>query len=163
MADTYFFLKLEGIDGESQDTDHSGQIDISQFMESITNVGTYDAGTGGNTGKAQFNDISITKYVDKSTATLRQYCALGTSIDKATISCNKQAGDKKVEYFKITLHNVVLTATVSSGSGGSSEPLTESLTLNFAGIEYDYTQQSNTGVAMGTTHFGRDIQKNTNI
>jgi len=88
---------------------------------------------------------------------------LGTSIDKATISCNKQAGDKKVEYFKITLHNVVLTATVSSGSGGSSEPLTESLTLNFAGIEYDYTQQSNTGVAMGTTHFGRDIQKNTNI
>jgi hypothetical protein len=35
--------------------------------------------------------------------------------------------------------------------------------MNFAGIEYDYTQQSNTGDAMGTTHFGRDVQKNTNL
>jgi type VI protein secretion system component Hcp len=39
----------------------------------------------------------------------------------------------------------------------------ESLSLNYAGIEMDYTQQSNTGDAMGKTHMGRDIQKNTNL
>jgi type VI secretion system secreted protein Hcp len=88
---------------------------------------------------------------------------LGTAIDSATISCNKQAGDKKVEYLKITLHNVVLTSIQGSGSGGGTDPLMESLSLNFAGIEYDYSQQSNTGDAMGSTHFGRDIQQNTNI
>jgi type VI protein secretion system component Hcp len=31
MADTYFFLKLEGIEGESQDTDHSSEIDVLAF------------------------------------------------------------------------------------------------------------------------------------
>jgi type VI secretion system secreted protein Hcp len=163
MADTYFFLKLDGIDGESQDTDHSGEIDVLAFSEGISNSGTFDAGTGGNTGQANFTDLSITKYVDKSSTTLRQYCGLGTAIDKAVLSCNKQAGDKKVEYLKLTLHNVVITSVAGGGSGGGTDPLVESLSLNFAGIEYDYTQQSNTGDAMGSTHFGRDIQKNTNI
>jgi type VI secretion system secreted protein Hcp len=163
MADTYFFLKLEGIEGESQDADHSGEIDVLSFAESISNAGTYDAGTGGNTGKAVYGDITVMKYMDKSSTTLRQYCGLGTAIDTATISCNKQAGEKKVEYLKITMHNVVITNIQGSGSGGSTDPIMESLSLNFAGIEYDYTQQSNTGDAMGTTHFGRDVQKNQNI
>ena len=162
MADTYFFLKLDGIDGESQDTDHSGEIDVLSFSEGITNAGTFDAGTGGNTGQANYADVNLMKYVDKSSTTLRQYCGLGTAIDTATISCNKQAGEKKVEYFKITMHHVVVTS-ISAGSGGSTDPINESLSLNFAGIEYDYTQQSNTGEAVGTTHFGRDIQKNQNI
>jgi type VI secretion system secreted protein Hcp len=163
MADTFFFLKLEGIEGESQDSDHSGQIDVLSFSESILNAGTYDAGTGGNTGKAVYSDVNFTKYVDKSSPTLRQYCGLGTQINTATLSCNKQAGDKKVEYWKITMHNVVITSIQSSGSGGSQDPIPESLSFNFAGIEFDYTQQSNTGDAMGTTHFGRDVQKNTNL
>ena len=81
MADTYFFLKLDGIDGESQDTDHSGEIDVMSFSEGITNAGTFDAGTGGNTGQANYADLSIAKYVDKSSTTLRQYCGLGTAID----------------------------------------------------------------------------------
>jgi type VI secretion system secreted protein Hcp len=163
MADTYFFLKLDGIDGESQDTDHSGEIDVMSFSEGITNAGSYDSGTGGNTGQAYYADLNLTKYVDKASPTLRQYCGLGTAIDKAVISCNKQAGDKKVEYLKVTLHNVVITSIQGSGSGGSTDPIMESLSLNFAGIEYDYTQQSNTGDALGTTHFGRDIQQNSNI
>jgi type VI secretion system secreted protein Hcp len=164
MADTFFFLKLEGIQGESQDTDHSGEIDIMSFSISVTNAGTYDAGTGGNTGKCYFGDMNIMKYMDKSSPTLLQYCAGGTAIPTATISVNKQAGeDKKVEYVKITLHNAVITSVVHSGSGGSTEPIPESLSLNFAGLEYDYTQQSNTGEAMGVTHFGRDIQKNTHL
>jgi type VI secretion system secreted protein Hcp len=163
MADTFFFMKLDGIDGESQDTDHSGEIDILSYNEGIQNAGSYDAGTGGNTGKAYFPDLTFTKYVDKSSPTLRQYCALGTSIDKATLSCNKQAGDKKVEYLKITMHNVVVTSIQSSGSGGDSRPIPESVSLNFAGIEVDYTQQSNTGDALGTAHFGRDVQKNVNL
>jgi type VI secretion system secreted protein Hcp len=163
MADTYFFLKLDGIDGESQDTDHSGEIDVLSFSEGISNSGTFDAGTGGNTGQANYTDVSLTKYLDKSSTTLRQYCGLGTAIDTATISCNKQAGDKKVEYLKITMHNVVISSVAGGGSGGGTEPIVEALSLNFAGIEYDYTQQSNTGDAMGSTHFGRDIQQNTNI
>ena len=108
-------------------------------------------------------DFSFTKYVDKSSVTLRQYCGLGTAIDTATLSCNKQAGDKKVEYLKITLQNVVITSIQSSGSGGSTDPIPESLSLNYAKIQYDYTQQSNTGDAMGTTHWGRDTQQNTNV
>ena len=99
----------------------SAEIDVLSFSESILNAGTYDAGTGGNTGKAAYSDINITKYMDKSSPTLRQYCGLGTSINTATLSCNKQAGDKKVEYFKVTLHNVVITSIQASGSGGSTD------------------------------------------
>ena len=133
------------------------------FSEGISNSGTFDAGTGGNTGQGELWGREPHEYMDKSSTTLRQYCGLGTAIDSATISCNKQAGDKKVEYLKLTMHNVVITAIQGSGSGGGNDPIMELLSLNFAGIEYDYTQQSNTGDAMGSTHFGRDIQQNTNI
>src|SRR3974390_2824474 len=129
MADTYFFLKLDGIDGECQDKDHNGEIDVLSFVDGISNAGSYDAGTGGNTGQAYYSDLTFSKYMDKSSSTLRQYCGLGTSIDKATLSCNKQAGDKKVEYYKVTMHNVVITSVNSSGSGGGSDPISETLTL----------------------------------
>lgn len=163
MADTMFFLKLDGITGESQDADHSGELDILTVADSITNAGTYDIGTGGNTGKALFSDIAITKYVDCSSPVLRQYCALGTAIGTATFSINKQAGENKLEYLKITLQNAVVTSIQFHGSGGSTEPMQESMTLNFAGIIYEYKQQSNTGGAANTITFGRDIQKNQNI
>jgi type VI secretion system secreted protein Hcp len=163
MADTFMFLKCDGIDGESQDSDHSGEIEILSFSEGISNAGSYDYGTGGNTGQASFSDLSFTKYVCKASNVIRQYCAKGTAIPNVVLSCNKQAGDSKVEYQKITLHNVVITSIQSSGSGGDSSPIVESLSMNFAGIEYDYTPQSNTGDAQGKIHFGRDTQTNQDL
>ena len=161
MADTFFFLKLNGIEGESQTFD--GQIDVLSFSEGVSNAGSYDAGTGGNTGQSSFAEVTISKNTDKSSPTLRQFCALGTAIDTATISCYKQAGDNQLLYLKITLHNVVITSIQGSGTGGSTEPIPEVLSLDFAKIEYDYTQQSNTGDALGTIHFGYDVQQHRSI
>ena len=163
MADTYMFLKLEGIDGESQDTDHSGEIDIMSHSLGISNAGSYDAGTGGNTGKAAWSDVNIMKYVDKATVNLWKYCGTGQAIPKATISCNKSAGDSKMEYMKIELTNVVITSVQNSGSGGSTEPMAESLSLNFAEMKFTYQPQGNTGDASGNVDWGRNIQTNENV
>src|SRR4030088_3271037 len=69
MADTFFFLKLDGIEGESQTFD--GQIDVLSFSEGVSNAGSCDAGTGGNTGQSSFAEVTISKNTEAKTLTSR--------------------------------------------------------------------------------------------
>ena len=163
MADTMYFLKLEGIDGESQDSDHSNEIDLQTVNYQVMNAGSFDYGTGGNTGQAKFGEVTVTKFVDKATVNLLQYCGTGKAIPKATISLNKQAGDSKLEYLKIELTNVVLTNVSNMGHGGATDPMSESLNLNYAEIKFTYQPQSNPGDASGAVVWGRNVQTNQNV
>ena len=57
------FLKIEGINGEAQDTSHKKEIDVLAWSWGASQSGTTHSGGGGGSGKASFQDISITKNV----------------------------------------------------------------------------------------------------
>jgi len=40
MATVDYFLKLDGIEGESQDYKHKGEIDVESFSWGVSQVGT---------------------------------------------------------------------------------------------------------------------------
>ena len=61
------FLKLDAIAGESIDKTHKGEIQILAFSFGATQSGSTHIGGGGGSGKVNFQDISFTKYIDKST------------------------------------------------------------------------------------------------
>ena len=72
------FLDLgKEIKGESQDSKHKGTIDILAWSWGMSQAGTFHGGGGGGAGKANFQDLSLTKYVDSASATLLLYCANG--------------------------------------------------------------------------------------
>src|SRR5215467_9287803 len=87
------FLKLDGIKGESKDHKHKDEIHIESFSWGVSQTGSFGAGGGGGTGKVQVHDISVTKFVDKSTAALFLHCASGKHIPNGLITVRK-AGDK---------------------------------------------------------------------
>ncbi|MBZ0134552.1 MAG: type VI secretion system tube protein Hcp, partial [Rhodanobacter sp.] len=64
-------LKLEGGDvtftGESKHTKHKDQIQLLAWSWGMSQSGSFGHGTGGGAGKANVQDISFTKYLDKST------------------------------------------------------------------------------------------------
>ena len=86
------FLKLDGIEGESKDAKHAGEIDIESFAWGMAQTGSGHRGTGSGTGKVDVHDITITKVVDKSSPSLMLACANGKHIAKGSITV-RRAGE----------------------------------------------------------------------
>lgn len=156
------FLKFTPkVDGEAKDKSHKGEIDVLAWSWGVSNSGSAHVGGGAGAGKCNVQDISITKYVDKSSPTLMLYCANGKHMDDATLVIRK-AGENPVEYLKIKLTEVLITSVSTGGSGGEDR-LTENVTLNFAKINVDYTPQDDKGKAGTPIPFGWDIAGNCKI
>lgn len=153
------FLELDGIKGESVDKVHKEKIDILAWSWGMSNSGTFHHGSGGGAGKANFQDLSVTKYIDKSSATLLSNCATGKHIAKGKLIIRK-AGDKPLEYLTISLEKILVTAVSTGGSSGE-ERLTENVTLNFAKVTTDYKIQDDKGAGQAGGTFTFDIAANS--
>jgi len=152
------FLKLGDIKGESKDSKHKEEIDVLAWSWGMSQSGTTHLGTGGGAGKVNVQDISLTKYVDKASHILQGACCKGTHFGEALLTVRK-AGDKPLEYIKVTMTDVLITAVSSGGSGGEDR-LTENVTLNFAKFKYEYTPQKPDGSGDATVDFTFDIAAN---
>jgi len=152
------FLKLDGIDGESVDKSHGKEIDILAWSWGMSQSGTFHAGAGGGAGKANFLDISVTKWVDKASATLMAKIATGDHVPKARLTVRK-AGKTPLEYMIIEMEKVMITSYSTGGSGGEDR-LTENITLNFAKVKVKYVPQKEDGSGEAEVEFGFDIAAN---
>ncbi|WP_256645128.1 Hcp family type VI secretion system effector [Thermomonas paludicola] len=149
------FLKIDGIDGESADSKHKGEIDVLAWSFGASNSGSMAYGGGGGTGKVAFQDMTITKRIDKSSPKLLEHCANGKHIKKAVLIARKQGG-AQMDYVKVTLSDLLVSSISLAGSGDDSE----TISLNFGHIEYIYTAQKSDGSKEGDTGMKWNIKKN---
>ena len=82
------FLKLEGIEGESTDRTHKGEIEISSFSWGVSNTGS-SGGSGGGAGKALLQDFHFTMPTSKASPNLMLACATGRHSQQATLTCRR--------------------------------------------------------------------------
>ncbi|MCF4009171.1 Hcp family type VI secretion system effector [Rheinheimera sp. UJ63] len=129
------FLEIDGIVGESYDKDNRGAMDILAWSEGLSQSGSFQTG-GGGAGKANFQDINFTKWLDSASPALRLSVANGQHIPTATLTV-RRAGANPSQYFKIEMKNIIVTSVSSGGSGGDDR-LTENITLNFAEVTWTY-------------------------
>src|SRR5688572_10289706 len=111
------FLKITDVKGESRDHKHNEEIDVLAWSWGMSQSGTTHQGGGGGAGKVNVQDISVTKYVDKGSTTLLSGCCTGKHFKEALLTVRK-AGDKPLEYIKIKMTDVLITAVSTGGSGG---------------------------------------------
>jgi type VI secretion system secreted protein Hcp len=152
------FIKIGDIKGESKDGTHKESIDILAWSWGLSQSGTFSQGAGGGAGKVSVQDLSLTKYVDASSTALMVAACKGTHIKQATLTVRK-AGDKPLEYIKITLDSVLVSSLSTGGSGGEDR-LTENVSLNFAKFKVEYTTQAETGGKGVTSTAAWDITAN---
>jgi type VI secretion system secreted protein Hcp len=155
------FLKLDGIKGESADHKHKDEIHIESFSWGMNQTGAHGTGGGGGAGKVSVHDISITKYVDKSSPDLMLSCCSGKHLKDGLITVRK-AGDKPLEYLKIKLEDILISSVQSAGHGGG-DLLTENVTLNFAKFYVDYTEQIATGGEGAKPKMAWDVKANQKL
>jgi type VI secretion system secreted protein Hcp len=147
MAAVDYFLKLEGIEGESQDSKHKNEIDIESWSWNESNAGSHAYGSGGGAGKVAMSDFSFTMRVNKASPKLLLSCANGSHIKSGLLTCRK-AGKEQQEYLKIKFSDLLVSSFQTGGSAGDVVPV-DQIALNFAKIEYEYAEQKADGT-LGT-------------
>jgi type VI secretion system secreted protein Hcp len=151
-----YFLKIDGIPGESHDAKHKDEIDVVSYGWGLTHAPTAPAG-GGSGGRAKFQDFHFTMNLNRASPSLFLACANGRHIKTATLSVRKSGGTQ-VEYLKIKLTDVLVSSFEEAGSG---EATADSVGLNFAKVEVDYTPQLPTGAPGAVVEAGWDVKANT--
>lgn len=152
-----YFLKIDGIEGESQDKSHKGEIEIDSINFGVSQTGGMGYGGGGGVGKAAFQDIGFTKLVDKATTKIAQSCASGKHIPKIVFTARK-AGENPHEYMIVTASDVIITSHTFGGS--PSGAMSESVTFNFTEIKFKYNEQDAKGGSKGGNEFAWNIKQN---
>lgn len=153
------FLQLDGVAGESQDGSHKDQIDILSWSWGARQSGTGHVGGGAGAGKVEVQDLTITKYVDKSSPNIFFLCCQGKHIPKANLFVRKAGGEKPVEYVKIALEKVFVTAYQTGGTT-DQDLITETVTLNFAKSKIEYVPQDGEGNPLPSLTKGWDVAAN---
>jgi type VI secretion system secreted protein Hcp len=153
-----YFLKIDGIEGESQDAKHKNEIDVESWSWGETQVGAHAAGGGGGAGKVDMHDFSFVMKVNKASPKLLLTCASGEHIKKAVLVCRK-AGKDQQEYVKITLSDLLVSSFQTGGSAGDVIPV-DQISLNFSKIEYEYKEQKPDGTLGSTVQAGWDLKQN---
>lgn len=152
------FLKIDGIDGESQDSAHKNEIDVSSWAWQVLQESNMHQGSGGGSGKATVKDLSFVHNVDRSSPNLMKFCLTGKHIAEAKLTVRK-AGGTPLEYLKITMTDVVITNVQPAGSA-TDEVIKEQVSLAFAKVKNEYTVQNQQGGSGGAVTAGFDIKLN---
>ncbi|MDQ2667032.1 MAG: type VI secretion system tube protein Hcp [Gemmatimonadota bacterium] len=153
-----YFLKIDGIEGESGDAKHKGEIELESFSFGGSQAGTAGYGGGGGAGKVQLQDFHFIKKVDKASAKLFLHCCNGQHIKMATLVARK-AGKDQQEYLKITLSDCMVSSFTAGGSQGSVVP-SDQISLNFSKVEMEYKEQKADGSLAGAVKSGWDVKSN---
>ena len=151
------FLKIEGIEGESTDKTHPGEIEIDSFSWGVTNTGSASSGGGGGAGKAVAQDFHFAAATSKASPNLMLACATGRHFQQATLTCRKAGGTNQVEFLKIKLSDCLISSYQTGGAPGGDAPVPEDqFSLNFVKIDFLYTV-ARTGEQVETTFDFRSV------
>lgn len=159
MAAVDYFLKIDGIEGESHDATHKGAIQLDSWSWGAENTGTMQFGGGGGGGRAKMDNFNFTMRVNAATPKLVQKLASGEHLPRTVLVCRK-AGKTPQEYLKITFEDcVVASYRINSSQGGGVLP-TDNISLNFAKITFEYREQKADGSIGGAVVASHDLKQN---
>jgi type VI secretion system secreted protein Hcp len=162
MAQADYFLKVDGIPGESTDHKHKDEIEVESWSWGETQAGTHSSGGGGGAGKVAMQDFHfVTKY-SKSSPKLFLACASGEHIPKAVLTCRKAGGEQE-EYLKVTMSDLLVSSYQAGGSSGGEIVPTDQCSLNFSKIEFEYKEQTAKGTLGGTVKAGWNVKENKKV
>lgn len=138
-----YFLKIEGVPGESPKKEHKDEIELQAWSWGEMNSGSAAASGGGGAGKVSMQDFNFTMIINKASPKLFLYCATGKHIPEAVLTC-REAGGKQEPYLKIKFTDLIISSYQTGGSQGEIKP-SENISFNFARIDFSYAPQKSDG------------------
>lgn len=158
---TDYFLKIDGIDGESTDSKHKNEIDVLSWSWGETNTGSGATTGGRGAGKVAMQDVVLTMEANKASPKLMLACATGDHIKTAALTVRKAGGEQQ-EYVKWTFSDVLVSSYQTGGSSGDVVPV-DTVSLNFGKVEFEYKPQKGDGTLDAPVKVGYDVMANKKV
>lgn len=153
-------IDLPGIAGECLIKNYTDKIECLSYSHAVAMQMTSDVSNKERTsGKPNIQDFTISKYMDKSSPVLNQTCCEGKKIGDATITIGRNEAGVVMPLIVYTLKDAMISS-VSAASSGGDKP-SETVTLNFTAIAWDYTAQKPDSSQEGTAAGKWDMKTNT--
>ena len=157
MAQVDYFLKIDGIDGESLQKGHEKELELMSFSWGESNAGSFSGNLGGGSGKVSMQDFHYTIPINKSSPKLFLACATGEHIKSATLTCRK-AGKTQQEFLKWKFTDLLISSYNTGGSGGADILPIDQVSFNFTKIEISYAPQKQDGSLDAAIPAGYDLK-----
>jgi type VI secretion system secreted protein Hcp len=154
-----YFLKIDGIPGESRDAKHKGEIELVSFSWGVAQAGRPAAGGGGGAGRPQFKDFEFLMRVNKASPQLFLATVSGKHLKEANLSV-RRSGKAQLEYLKIKFTDVIVSSYEQRAAADAPE---EVVAFSFGRVELSYTAQGTAGGAAGSINAGWDLAKNVKL
>jgi type VI secretion system secreted protein Hcp len=148
VAAVDLFLKIDGVQGESVDVKHKGEIDVVAWGwgESKSVQATPSSGSSAGKGVACISDLKISKYIDEATPHLITSTVNNDTFASAKLTVRKP-GPAGLEFFTVTMTNVSITS-YATGATLADDRLTENIMLHFNSAVGQYVPQSASGTEL---------------
>lgn len=172
MKDIY--VKFEGaseLQGDSTDTKHINEIEVSSFRHKVYQPKSSSASTAGahTAERTEHGEMLFTKDIDKATSKLLRASSAGTIYPKVLITFYRAYGGKnttstsqtRIDYYKIVLEDVVVSSVETTIDSG--ELPAETFGLKYGKITWEYKQHKHDGSATSTGIAGWDLRKNVAV
>lgn len=156
-----YFLKLDGIAGESIDSKHKDEIELLSFSWGVTQATAGPGvGAGAAAGRAKFKDFQVVMHVSKASPQLFLACVSGKHLKEANLSVRRAGGKEQIEYLKIKLTDVFITSLEEDGAGDRPQ---ETVSFNFRQFNLSYAPQQPNGALGAEVSASWDLSANIKV
>jgi type VI secretion system secreted protein Hcp len=155
-----YFLRIDGVAGESTDAKHKGEIAVSSFSWGETQTTSPGGGGGGGAGKVNMQPLNVTTRTSKASPPLLLACASGQHLKSAVLSARK-AGKAQQDFLTFSLADVLVTAYEVGGT--TPDGPIDAISLAFGQIVVEYKEQLPDGSLGPATRAGWDVKANKKI
>ncbi|MDQ4058537.1 MAG: type VI secretion system tube protein Hcp [Actinomycetota bacterium] len=162
MAAVDYFLKIDGIPGESDDAKHQGEVEVLAWSWGETATAPSGSGGGAGAGKVTIQDLHFTARISKASPQLMLACASGKHIKSAVLTA-RRGGEAQAEFLIVTLEEVLVSSYQTATGGEDRSAPIDSIALNFSRIQVEYRETNPDGTLGPPVKFGWDVNQNRSI
>ncbi|MCK6490685.1 MAG: type VI secretion system tube protein Hcp [Planctomycetes bacterium] len=152
------FIKLDGIDGQSTDDKHKGQIDVVDFSYGGAQPTVRASHGGARSGAGvAVDNFAFTHFIDKATPNLFKALCTGKPVAKVVFELCRSTGDS-TPYLTVTMEDVLVAAIANGAMRDDSVVPAETVGLNYGKITIAYTETDpKTGAKGGKVEYSADV------
>jgi type VI secretion system secreted protein Hcp len=152
------FIKIDGIDGQSTDDKHKGQIDVVRYTYGGAQPTVRASHGGARSGAGvEIDRFAFTHFVDKATPNLFKALCTGKPVAKIAFELCRSTGDS-TPYLTITMEDVLVSAVANGEMVDGSVVPAETVGLDYGKITIAYTETDpKTGVKGGKVEYAADV------
>lgn len=152
-------MKVKDVAGQTQLDGYADHMELFSYSHGIAQHVTANvSNTDRTTGRPMHQDFAVTKDVDKASPSLLQGCNEAKVYAEVLITVGRNDSGKVVKLFTYKLEDAIISSISVSGGGGG-KPV-ESITWNYAKIEWTYYAQKEEGGAGGNAVAKWDVSLN---